>query len=257
MALRADTVRGTLVADPAIHSTERGASGPLPGAHGNSTVRRRARCSGRVHFPTRVAARGRHPCTTPPEEHAIVSSDTIAVLGICGSLRKGSYNAAALRAAAVVAPADISFSLAGLAGIPLYDEDVRSAGTPDAVSELASAVGAADAVLIATPEYNYSIPGVLKNAIDWLSRLDPQPFAGKPVAIMGASMGRLGTARAQYHLRQVFVFLDAMVLNRPEVMIAAAHTLVDDSGTLTDETTRKFIADQLAALTAYTRRVRG
>lgn len=186
-----------------------------------------------------------------------MSSDTIRVLGIAGSLRKGSYNSAALRAAAAVAPAGINLSLTGLAGIPLYDEDVRSAGTPPAVTALAQAITDADAVLIATPEYNYSIPGVLKNAIDSLSRLDPQPFAGKPVAIMGASIGRLGTARAQYHLRQVFVFLDAMVLNRPEVMIAAAHTLVDDSGTLSDETTRKFIADQLAALAAHTRRVRG
>ena len=185
-----------------------------------------------------------------------MSSDTIRVLGICGSLRTGSYNAAALQAAAAVAPTGITLEQVGLAGIPLYDEDVRSAGAPPAVSALAKAIAMADAVLIATPEYNYSIPGVLKNAIDWLSRLDPQPFAGKPVAILGASMGRLGTARAQYHLRQVFVFLDAMVLNKPEVMIAAAHTLVDDSGTLTDETTRKFLADQLVALAAHARRLR-
>jgi len=185
-----------------------------------------------------------------------VSSDTIRVLGIAGSLRKGSYNAAALRAAAAVAPPGVSLTQTGLAGIPLYDEDVRSAGTPPAVSALAQAIIDADAVLIATPEYNYSIPGVLKNAIDWLSRLSPQPFAGKPVAIMGASIGRLGTARAQYHLRQVFVFLDAMVLNKPEVMIAAAHTLVDEAGTLSDEATRKFLADQLAALAAYAKRLR-
>lgn len=186
-----------------------------------------------------------------------MSSDSINVLALSGSLRKGSFNSASLRAAAELAPAGVSVTPAGIHGIPLYDEDLRSGGTPEAVASLAAAIEGADAVLIATPEYNYSIPGVLKNAIDWVSRLDPQPFAGKPVAIMGASMGRLGTARAQYHLRQVFVFLDAMVLNRPEVMISAAHTLVDESGTLTDETTRKHIGGLVEALAGHARRLQG
>lgn len=184
-----------------------------------------------------------------------MSSDTVHVLGLSGSLRKGSFNSAALHAAVELAPDDVRIRTGSIAGIPPYDEDLRAEGTPDAVRALADAILAADAVLIATPEYNYSIPGVLKNAIDWLSRLDPQPFADKPVAIMGASMGRLGTARAQYHLRQVFVFLDAMVLNKPEVMIAAAQTLVDERGELADETTRGHVAGLVEALAAHARRL--
>jgi len=184
-----------------------------------------------------------------------VSTDTLKVLGIPGSLRKASYNAAALRAAAASAPDGVRIDITSLAGIPLYDEDVRSAGTPRAVTDLARAIAAADAVLISTPEYNYSISGVLKNAIDWLSRLDPQPFDNKPVAIMGASMGRLGTARAQYHLRQVFVYLNAMVMNKPEVMIAAAQTQFDADGRLTDEATRGHLAAMVEALAAHARRL--
>jgi chromate reductase len=194
------------------------------------------------------------PATSNLQRIAIVSKDDIRVVGISGSLRQGSLNGAALRAAAELAPAGMRIDIADISAIPLYNEDDRSQGTPGAVTALAGAIAAADAVLIATPEYNYSVPGVLKNAIDWLSRLDPQPFTGKPTAIMGASMGRLGTARAQYHLRQVFVFLDALVLNRPEVMIAAAHTLVDESGTLTDEATQRHIASQLEALATLTQR---
>ena len=182
-----------------------------------------------------------------------MNSESINVLALSGSLRQGSFNSASLRAAADLAPEGVRVTLGSIAGIPLYDEDMRSAGTPEAVTALAGAIAAADAVLIATPEYNYSVPGVLKNAIDWLSRLDPQPFARKPVAIMGASMGRLGTARAQYHLRQVFVFLDAMLVNKPEVMIAAAHTLVDDAGNLNDETTARHIRGLLDALANHTR----
>lgn len=184
-----------------------------------------------------------------------MSSDTINVLGFSGSLREGSLNSAALRAAADLAPAGMTVTPGPSLESPCTTRISARRGTPDAVTALANAVGAADAVLIVTPEYNYSIPGVLKNAIDWLSRLDPQPFAGKPLAIMGASMGRLGTARAQYHLRQTFVFLDAMVMNRPEVMIGAAHTLVDDSNNLTDEATRTHISGLLEALAAHTRRL--
>ena len=184
-----------------------------------------------------------------------MSSDTINVLGLSGSLREASLNSAALRAAAELAPAGMTVNRGTIAGIPLYDEDLRGRGTPESVTMLAQAISSADAVLLATPEYNYSVPGVLKNAIDWLSRLDPQPFAGKPLAIMGASMGRLGTARAQYHLRQTFVYLNAMVLNQPEVMIGAAHTLVDDANNLTDETTRAHISGLLEALAVHTRRL--
>jgi chromate reductase len=177
-------------------------------------------------------------------------------LGISGSLRAASFNTAALRAAAELVPAGVSFDLATIRDIPLYDDDVRAAGMPPAVAALQSAIAGADAVVIATPEYNYSVPGVLKNAIDWLSRTDPQPFQGKPVAIIGASPGAIGTARAQYDLRKTFVFLDAHVLNKPEVMIGAAHTRFDAEGKLIDETTRKFLASMLEALRVWTLRLR-
>ena len=110
-------------------------------------------------------------------------------------------------------------------------------------------------MLIATPEYNYSISGVLKNAIDWVSRTDPQPFANKPVAIMGASPGALGTARAQYDLRRMCVYLDAHLLNKPEVMISAAHTRFDADGRLTDQATRTFVASLVTALRDWTHRL--
>lgn len=177
-----------------------------------------------------------------------MSDATLKVLGISGSLRKGSYNSAALRAAQALAPAGVTIETFDLAPIPPYNDDVRQAGFPPAVEALRAAIAAADGVLIATPEYNYSVPGVLKNAIDWASRPPEQPFARKPVAIMGASPSGLGTGRAQYHLRQIFVFLDAYVLNKPEVMIAGAPQKFDDQGELIDETTRKFIADLVESL---------
>src|SRR5690606_29797012 len=142
--------------------------------------------------------------------------------------------------------------------IPFYNDDVRLAGYPDAVVEFREAVRAADGVLIASPEYNRSVPGVLKNAIDWASRRPDQPFAGKPMAIMGVSNGALGAAFANYHLRQIFVFMDARTVNGPEVMIGGARTKFDDSLNLVDEPTRRFVADhleKLAALIAALRRI--
>ena len=171
-------------------------------------------------------------------------------LGFAGSLRKGSFNKALLKTAAEMAPKGMTVTAFDLAPIPLYDDDVFKAGLPAAVVQFRQAIAAADGLLIATPEYNYSIPGVLKNAIDWASRPPDQPFDGKPLAIMGASPSRLGTARAQYHLRQCFVFLNARVLNRPEVMISEAHNLVDDQGRIGDPATRERIGALLAALAA-------
>jgi len=130
-----------------------------------------------------------------------------------------------------------------LGAFPLYNDDVREAGFPAPVLALAGAIREADGVLIASPEYNYSIPGVLKNAIDWISRVEKQPFAAKPVALMGASPGAIGTARGQYHLRQCFVFLDALVMNKPEVMIGAATDKVSD-GVLIHDETRSFIGQR-------------
>ena len=185
----------------------------------------------------------------------MTSTTPLSVLGICGSLRRGSYNGAALRAAQGLAPAGMTLEIAGLDGIPPYNEDIRAAGLPPAVVTLRERIAAADALLIATPEYNFSVPGVLKNAIDWASRPPDQPFDGKPLAILGASPGRTGTARAQYHLRQCFVFLNAHLLNKPEVMIAGANQLFDEAGRLTDEATRAHLARLLAALADWARRL--
>jgi len=181
---------------------------------------------------------------------------TLRILGISGSLRRGSYNSAALRAAQELAPRDMRIDSADIASIPLYNEDVKQQGFPPPVEELRRRVKEADGVLLVTPEYNYSIPGVLKNAIDWVSRPPEQPFDGKPIAIMGASPSALGTGRAQYHLRQCFVFLNGLVLNRPEVMIAQAQNKFDAEGKLTDQTTRDFLAAMLTAFAAWVRRVR-
>lgn len=181
---------------------------------------------------------------------------TFKVLGISGSLRKGSYNSMALRAAQKLAPAGMSLDIADIADIPLYNDDVRAAGEPAPVAALKAQVRAADAVLLVTPEYNFSIPGVLKNTLDWLSRPPEPPFDGKPVAIMGASPGPVGTARVQYHLRQVLVFMNTFTVNKPEVFISHAATKFDAQGELTDEATAKFIGELLASLRALAGRVR-
>jgi chromate reductase, NAD(P)H dehydrogenase (quinone) len=180
---------------------------------------------------------------------------TLKVLGISGSLRKSSYNTAALRVAQTLAPDGVWIEIFDLAPLPLYNEDVKAVGFPPVVQELRDKIKAADALLFATPEYNYSMSGVLKNAIDWASRPPDQPFNEKPVAIMGASPSALGTGRAQYHLRQSCVFLNMHVLNKPEVMIAAAQTRFNDKGELTDEATRGLIRDLVVNLAAWTRRL--
>ena len=179
----------------------------------------------------------------------------LKVLAISGSLRKGSYNTAALRAAQELAPEGMSIEIASIADIPVYNADVQAQGFPAPVTALGDSIRAADAVLFASPEYNYSIPGVLKNAIDWISRLPDQPFAGKPVAMIGASQSLLGAARAQYHLRQTFVFVDALPVNKPEVFITLAQNKFDPDGKLTDAPTREFIAKLLVALEAWTRKL--
>ncbi len=179
------------------------------------------------------------------------------ILGISGSLRSASLNSAALRACADVLPAGVTLSTFDLSPIPLYNEDVRVQGLPDAVQQLREQIRAADALLIATPEYNYSIPGVLKNAIDWASRPPEQPFNGKPIALIGATPGGFGTSRAQYHLRQVFIYLNAHLLNQPEVFISAAPPKFDAQGRLTDAATAEQLGKMLAAFADWTRRLRG
>lgn len=177
------------------------------------------------------------------------------VLGISGSLRKGSHNTMVLRAAQKLAPAGMEIEIADIAAIPMFNDDVRAAGEPQAVAELKAKVRAADAVLLVSPEYNFSVPGVLKNTLDWMSRPPEPPFDGKVVAIMGASGGPLGTARGQYHLRQVLVYMNTFTVNKPEVFIGMAQNKFDAEGELTDETTAKFITDLLVAMQKLKQRV--
>jgi chromate reductase len=188
----------------------------------------------------------------------MTDASTIKVLGFCGSLRKGSFNRLALRAAVTLAPPDMQLeTFDALAAIPPYDDDVRAEAYPSVVQDMRARIAAADAILFVSPEYNYSVPGVLKNAIDWASRPPNQPFQGKAVAIMGASPGMIGTARMQYHLRQICVFLNMMAVTDPEVMIGQAPTRFDAAGHLTDEGTQKRIRQLLANLAALTRKLRG
>lgn len=179
----------------------------------------------------------------------------VKILGIPGSLRQASFNRFALRAAQSLLPPGASLDLFELEGIPPYNQD-HDKQPPARVVELKTRVRAADAVLFSTPEYNYSMPGVLKNAIDWASRpYGDSAWQGKPVAVMGASVGMLGSARAQYHLRQCFIFLNMYPVNQPEVLIANAAQRFNDNGELTDETSRELIRKLVAELVAWTTRL--
>ena len=172
---------------------------------------------------------------------------TVKILGIAGSLRKASFNKAVLREAQKLVPAGASLEIQDIDGLPGFNQD-NEKNPPAKVVEMKARIRAADAILFVTPEYNYSVPGVLKNAIDWASRpYGDSAWNGKPVAIMGASVGVLGTARAQYHLRQMFVFLDMNPVNQPEVMINASKSF-DPQGNLTDPQTKDLIAKLLANL---------
>jgi chromate reductase len=185
-----------------------------------------------------------------------MSDGMLKILGIAGSLRRGSFNAAVLRAAQELAPAGMTIDIFDIAPIPLYNEDVKVQGFPPVVADLRARIKAADGLVLATPEYNYSTSGVLKNTIDWASRPPEQPFEAKPIALMGASGGALGTARAQYHLRQMFIFLNAHLLNRPEVMIGGATSKFDAEGKLTDQATRDLLGTMLTAFKVWIEKLR-
>ena len=182
-------------------------------------------------------------------------NDPFVILGIPGSLRKESFNRALLRAATELVPEGVRLDTFEIDGLPVFNQDEESNPHPRVI-ELKERVRAADAILFVTPEYNYSIPGVLKNAIDCASRpYGDNAWNDKPVAIMGASIGTLGTARAQYHLRQTFVFLNMHAVNQPEVMVSNASQRFDQEGKLTDETTKKLIQQLLAELVNWTKRL--
>ena len=179
----------------------------------------------------------------------------INILGIAGSLRRQSYNRSALRAAKQLAPEGVTVNIFEIDGIPGFNEDDEK-NPPAKVVDLKKQIRAADAMRIVTPEYNYSVPGVLKNAIDWASRpYGDSAWSGKPAAIMGASIGTIGTARAQYHLRQIFVFLNIFPINQPELMIGNAAERFDAQGNLTDEKTKEYIRELLQSLAEWTNRI--
>jgi chromate reductase, NAD(P)H dehydrogenase (quinone) len=182
----------------------------------------------------------------------------LQVLGFAGSLRQGSYNRGLLRAAQELAPDGMTVRTFDLAPLPLFNADLEDSSLPAPVAAFRTAIREADALLIATPEYNHGVPGVLKNAIDWASRPPGQAaLQGKPAAIMGASPGMTGTARAQPQLRQAFVFTETYALLKPEVLVARAHEKFDSAGRLTDEDTRKWVRALLEALATWTVLLRG
>ena len=179
------------------------------------------------------------------------------IVAFAGSLRRRSFNRALIAAAGEVAPLGLSIESVEIGGLPFYDADLEAEGEPPAVAEFKSAVAAADGVLIATPEYNDGIPGVLTNALDWGSRLPARsPLAGKPTMVMGASPSQVGTARAQLHLRQVLGHVQARVLPPPELLVARAHERFDAELRLTDESTRRLLADLLRRFAVWIARER-
>lgn len=184
------------------------------------------------------------------------SGPTLTFLGVAGSLRRASFNRGLIRAAVELAPVGTQVVPYELDAIPMFNADVESEGDPAAVTEFKGAIAAADGLLIATPEYNHCVPGVLKNAIDWASRPSRRSvLTGKPVAIMGASSGRGGTARAQAHLRDGLAYTNGFVLPLPEVLVGVAGERFDAEGNLTDEDTREEVRDLLVSLGAWTRRL--
>jgi chromate reductase len=186
----------------------------------------------------------------------VIRVDQLTILAFAGSLRRASYNRGLVRAAAGDAPPGIVVEVAHLDDIPLYNQDVEDAGEPASVVAWKAAIARADALLVATPEYNHGIPGVLKNAIDWASRPRvTSPLRDKPVAVMGATPGRGSTARAQAQLRDAFVFTGACVMPLPELLVGQAGSHFDGDGNVTDPELRRSIVELVEALAAWTRRI--
>jgi len=172
---------------------------------------------------------------------------TLDIVGLCGSLRAASYNRFLMQLAGASMPPSMRLEAAEWREVPVFDADMMAQGLPPAVAALRERIRRADGVLIVTPEYNFSVPGGLKNLIDWISRGDDQPFAGKPVALLSASPGPVGGARVQYDLRKVLLFLNAMTLVKPEVFVGGVAAKFDAQGQCTDETTRKFVTAQMVS----------
>ncbi len=181
---------------------------------------------------------------------------TFKIIGISGSFRAKSFNHLALVAAQKSMPEGMTMEIVDYSDIPLYNQDIQEKGFPASVEALRAKIAAADGILIASPEYNYSITGVLKNMIDWLSRTSPQPFKEKPAALISATQGPVGGARNQYEVRKILNGLESFVLNKPEVFIGQCHTKFDAAGELTDAMTKKFLGDQMVAFKTWIDRVK-
>ncbi|MDB5727279.1 MAG: NAD(P)H-dependent oxidoreductase [Noviherbaspirillum sp.] len=181
---------------------------------------------------------------------------TYRIVGLTNSARSASYNRMALQLAAEVMPSDLALQVHDLSAIPFYDTDLEKAGFPPAVQSLAEAVSGASGMVIACPEFNHSMPAVLKNALDWLSRVPGQPLDGQPVMILSASYGRLGGARVQYDLRRVLDAVGARPLVRPEVFIGMAHEKFDHAGRCIDEGTRRMVKEQAIAFKEWINQIR-
>lgn len=194
--------------------------------------------------------------TTKEKQKVMSEVQNLNVLALSGSLRKGSYNTLTIRAAQELAPPGMRIELYDYTDIPFYNDDVRLAGYPPPVQRFRASIAAADAILLASPEYNYSISGVLKNAIDWASRAPDMPFDGKTAAIMGASGGVLGTARAHYDIRKILVGLNVYVVNLPAVFIGGSAQKFTADGKLTDQTARDLIKELLENLRDLTLKLR-
>jgi chromate reductase len=180
----------------------------------------------------------------------------ITIAGLAGSLRAGSYNRALLRAAVEAAPERMQLETFDLAPVPLYNADVEANGEPEGVKALKAAIGAADGVLMVTPEYNHGVPAVMKNAVDWASRPPKGAVLDrKPVGIIGASPGVTGSARGQSQLRQAFEFTNSYAMPQPELLVFRAHEKFDAEGRLVDEATRERLAAYLVAFAAWVRRL--
>jgi len=180
------------------------------------------------------------------------------VIVMCGSLRKGSFNAALARQLPKLVPMGLRLAAAPpIETIPLYNQDIQDAGNPPPVVDLTNAIRAADGVIIVSPEYNWSIPGTLKNAIDWVSKVKDQPFMGKPFALMSCAGGLLGGSRMQYHLRQALTSVEAAILIRPEVFVTLAAKKFDENLQLTDQPTIDMVKAQLVAFEKFVRKIKG
>ena len=187
-------------------------------------------------------------------------ADQVKILVICGSLRKGSYNAALTRALPELAPPGMTFTMAPAHDVmPMYNADIQEAsGFPPAAEDLAAAIRSADGVIVVSPEYNWTIPGALKNAIDWVSKLKDVPFKDKPVVLQSASTGQVGGARMQYHMRMALISIDAVMFGKPEIFVNFANKKIDENtGELTDQPTKDIIKLQLAAFAKFVKKMKG